>query len=88
METTVLLEENRFFPGDQIAIGDVHGRIDLLWKLVNFLKGTQVNLLFLGDLIDRAKKPEDDVAVLNVIKLLMDDPQAYGLMSVEALRVR
>jgi serine/threonine protein phosphatase 1 len=81
-----ITEDNRFFPGDLVAVGDVHGQIDLLWKLVKLLKDTGVSLLFLGDLIDRAKKPEDDVAVLNVIKNLREEPGLYGFTSVEALR--
>jgi serine/threonine protein phosphatase 1 len=75
-----------FQPGDFVAVGDVHGRIDLLWKLIEKLRGTQVHLLFLGDLIDRARRPEDDMFVLNVVKGLREDPETFGLASVDALR--
>ena len=72
--------------GDLVAIGDVHGQIDLLSDMVDLLLGTGVNLLFLGDLIDRATQPGGDAAVLDLVKQLMDDPQSFGLSSVEALR--
>ena len=55
---------NDFNKGDLVAVGDVHGQIDLLFKLLDAVRDTGVRLLFLGDLIDRAKRPEDDVAVL------------------------
>lgn len=75
-----------FSPGDLVAVGDVHGRIDLVWELVSKLRDTKVHILFLGDLIDRAQTKGDDVRVLNVVKSLMDDPLQYGLASVDALR--
>ena len=75
-----------FNPGDLVAVGDVHGQIDLLFKLLDAVRDTGVHLLFLGDLIDRAKRPEDDVAVLTLVHALADEPEAEGLASVEALR--
>ena len=78
--------EKDFNPGDLVAVGDVHGRIDLLFKLLDAVRDTGVHLLFLGDLIDRAKRPEDDVAVLTLVHALADKPEAEGLASVDALR--
>jgi serine/threonine protein phosphatase 1 len=73
-------------PGDLVAIGDLHGQIDLLSELLDSVRNTGIRLLFLGDLIDRAKKPEDDVAVLSLIHALADNPEAEGLAEVMALR--
>jgi serine/threonine protein phosphatase 1 len=78
--------ENDFNPGDLVAVGDVHGQINLLYQLLDAVRDTGVHLLFLGDLIDRAKRPEDDVAVLTLVHALADKPDADGLASVSALR--
>jgi serine/threonine protein phosphatase 1 len=75
-----------FNPGDLVAVGDLHGQIDLLFELLDSVRNTGARLLFLGDLIDRAKKPEDDVAVLSLIHALADNPEAEGLAEVMALR--
>lgn len=75
-----------FSPGDLVAVGDVHGRFDLVWKLISKLRDTGVHVLFLGDLIDRAKEKGGDIVVLNMMKSMMDDPALYGLASVDALR--
>ena len=77
---------NDFNKGDLVAVGDVHGQIDLLFQLLDAVRDTGVRLLFLGDLIDRAKRPEDDVAVLTLVHALAEAPEAEGLTSVEALR--
>lgn len=81
-----LTETPTFNPGDFVAVGDVHGRFDLVWKLISKLRDTGVHVLFLGDLIDRAKEKGGDVVVLNLMKSVMDDPALYGLASVDALR--
>jgi serine/threonine protein phosphatase 1 len=81
-----LIENPTFSPGDLVAVGDVHGRFDLLWALIAKLRDTGVHLLFLGDLIDRAKEKGGDAVVLNIVKSLKDDPAQYGLASVDALR--
>jgi serine/threonine protein phosphatase 1 len=81
-----LTENPTFNHGDLVAVGDVHGRFDLLWKLIAKLRDTSIHLLFLGDLIDRAKEKGGDLVVLNIVKSLMEDPAQYGLASVEALR--
>ena len=83
---TKLTENPTFNSNDLVAVGDVHGRFDLLWKLIAKLRDTGVHLLFLGDLIDRAKERGGDTVVLNIVKSMMDDPAQYGLASVDALR--
>jgi serine/threonine protein phosphatase 1 len=79
-------EENRFLPGDLIAVGDIHGRYDLLDKLTGVVADSGVHLLFLGDLIDRAKAPEDDLSVLSTVQWMADRPEDWGLASVGCLR--
>jgi serine/threonine protein phosphatase 1 len=86
MEKPTLTTDPTFNPGDLVAIGDVHGSFKLLWALIAKLRDTGVNLLFLGDLIDRAQEKGGDVVTLNIVKSLMDNPKQYGLASVEALR--
>jgi serine/threonine protein phosphatase 1 len=63
-------------PGDVIAVGDIHGRYDLLNNFLARVGGTQATVILLGDLIDRGP---DDVAVLNRVKKLLDDPESEGL---------
>lgn len=80
-----LTDNPTFNEGDLVAVGDIHGRFDLLWSLLAKVRDTGVRLLFLGDLIDRAKTKGGDVIVLNIVKSIMDDPKQYGLTSVQAL---
>ena len=40
-------------PGDVIAVGDVHGRYDLLDSLLAKLRGSEATVILLGDMIDR-----------------------------------
>lgn len=82
----MITERNRFLPGDLIAVGDLHGRFDLFSTILEGLRDTKVRLLFLGDLIDRAKDPQDDIRILDTIKSLLEDPEPFGLASVECLR--
>lgn len=85
MKPTVT-DKPSFNAGDLVAVGDVHGRYDLVWKLISKLRDTKVHVLFLGDLIDRSQKKGGDVVVLNLMKSVMDDPSLYGLASVDSLR--
>lgn len=70
-------------PGDLIAIGDVHGRYDLLNKTVDWLEGSGARVIFLGDLIDRGG---EDLEVLDLVKDMMDSPEDFGLESVSAIK--
>ena len=81
-----ITEDNRFLEGDLVAVGDVHGSIDLLFEMVNVVRNTGVRLLFLGDLIDRAKKTGDDVRVLSSVRRLIEEPKVAGLSWVGCLR--
>lgn len=74
---------NTITPGDVIAVGDIHGRFDLLTQFVDWVKGTGAHVVFLGDLIDRGP---DDVKVLELVKNLKDNPGEFGLSHVDVLR--
>lgn len=59
-----------------IAIGDVHGQIDLLKQLVeDKIKFDRIKdaLIFLGDYIDRANSPKDEEKVLDYITELANN---------------
>jgi len=70
-------------PGDCVAVGDIHGRSDLLDLFLDHVRGSGARVIFLGDLIDRGP---DDLGVLDRVKRLLDDPESHGLESVTALR--
>jgi serine/threonine protein phosphatase 1 len=80
METTL---DNTIDPGDVLAIGDIHGRLDLLDVFLESVRDTQATVILLGDLIDRGP---DDLGVLERVEKLLEDPQAWGLEAVYALR--
>jgi serine/threonine protein phosphatase 1 len=63
-------------PGDVIAVGDIHARYDLFEKFLDHVRGTGACVILLGDIIDRGGQ---DVAVLNKVKELIDDPEKEGL---------
>jgi serine/threonine protein phosphatase 1 len=64
------------------VVGDVHGRADLLDRMLDVLaerRESESDLVFVGDLVDRG---EETASVLARVKTLIDDPQqsAYCLM--------
>ena len=63
-------------PGDVIAVGDIHGRYDLLSKFLEHVQGSLACVILLGDIIDRGG---DDVKVLNVVRSLLKEPELNGL---------
>lgn len=65
-----------------VAIGDVHGCYTLLKETIKPLIGTQSEVVFLGDLIDRSPEPEGDLKVLRYVHNLQTNPQDYGLSKV------
>lgn len=69
-----------------VAIGDVHGCYTKLTEAVEPLKGSGVEIIFLGDLIDRSPEPNGDLKVLEYIKDLQENAKSYGLRNVEVLR--
>jgi serine/threonine protein phosphatase 1 len=70
-------------PGDVIAVGDIHGRLDLLDAFLESVRDTQTTVILLGDLIDRGP---DDLGVLERVEKLLEEPEAWGLEAAYALR--
>ena len=75
--------DNTIKPGDCLAVGDIHGRLDLLDVFLESVRDTQATVILLGDLIDRGP---DDLGVLLRVEKLLEDPQAWGLQAAYALR--
>ncbi len=48
--------------------------------------GTGAELIFLGDLIDRAPEVDGDIKVVRFVKKLQDNPKVYGLSKVTVLK--
>lgn len=69
-------------PGDVIAVGDIHGRFDLLDAFCDHVADSGATVVFLGDLIDRGGQ---DLEVLDRIHYMMMSPESWGLESVVAL---
>jgi serine/threonine protein phosphatase 1 len=75
-----------FKPNDIIAVGDVHGQFNLLVKMKQLLKDTGVAVIFLGDLIDRAKDEDGDVLSVRLVRDLVENPEKHGLAWAESLK--
>jgi serine/threonine protein phosphatase 1 len=75
--------DNTISPGDVIAVGDIHGRLDLLDVFLEKVRDTGATVILLGDLIDRGP---DDLGVLERVEKLLEEPEAWGLEAAYALR--
>jgi serine/threonine protein phosphatase 1 len=69
-----------------VAIGDVHGCASLLRQAIWPHLGSGAELILLGDLIDRSPEPNGDRLVLELVRELQSNPEAYGLAGVTVLR--
>jgi serine/threonine protein phosphatase 1 len=69
-----------------VAIGDVHGCATLLREALWPHLGSGAELIFLGDLIDRSPEPDGDRQVIELVRELQGNPEAYGLAGVTVLR--
>lgn len=76
------MSSNPIKPGDILAVGDLHARYDLLEKFIDRVRGTLAIVIFLGDIIDRGG---EDLAVVQKIRHMTEDPDAYGLSNVFCL---
>ena len=81
--TKKLVYSDVISPGDVIAVGDIHGRMDLYQLFLDHAKDSGATVILLGDLIDRGP---DDIAVLNRTRDLLQDPESWGLQAFYALR--
>ena len=73
-------------PVTVVAIGDVHGCADLLEQALAPHLGSGAELIFLGDLIDRAPQAGGDRRVIERVRQLQQNPTAHGLAAVTVLR--
>jgi serine/threonine protein phosphatase 1 len=78
-----MLFSNLIKPGDVVAAGDLHGRADLLSKFVDWVTGSGAHIVLTGDTIDRGPS---DFEVLEIVQLLREHPQEFGLSSVTVLK--
>ena len=73
-------------PDSVIALGDCHGQIELLFQFLSWVKDSDARVILLGDLVDRAKYPGDDLHVLYKVQQLCEDPESWGLASFTCLQ--
>jgi serine/threonine protein phosphatase 1 len=64
----------------------VHGCADLLEQTLAPHLGSGAELIFLGDLIDRSPDRDGDRRVIERVRQLQEQPDAYGLAGVTVLR--
>ena len=69
-------------PGDTIAVGDIHGRLDLLNLFLDRVRDSGATVILLGDMIDRGP---DDLGVLDRVASLLEEPESWGLSGFHAL---
>lgn len=69
-----------------VVIGDVHGCISKLKRAITPYYNSGKQLIFLGDLIDRAPEPDGDIQVIRLVRELEENPEAFGLSKVTVLR--
>jgi hypothetical protein len=72
-------------PDSVIAVGDIHACYNQLTEFVKWVKGSDARVIFLGDLIDRAKNPGDDLKVLELVRSMCENPEDFGLASCTSL---
>lgn len=68
-----------------LVIGDIHGSITKLKQAVEPYLGSGRELIFLGDLVDRAPDPDGDIQVLDYIRDIQDNAEVHGLAAVTVL---
>ena len=73
-------------PGDVIALGDVHGQTELFEQFLSWVEDSRARVILLGDLVDRAKNPGDDLKVLSRVQELYNKPENSGLSSFTVIQ--
>jgi serine/threonine protein phosphatase 1 len=81
-----MMQKSGDSPATVVAIGDVHGCADLLEQTLAPHLGSGAELIFLGDLIDRSPDRDGDRRVVERVRQLQEQPDAYGLAGVTVLR--
>lgn len=67
-------EENLLeIDGDVIVVGDIHGSLHDLLRIIHFLQESQTKVLFLGDYVDRGNFSLECITLLFAIKVIRPD---------------
>lgn len=69
-----------------VAVGDIHGSYDKLVDVLESYRDSGLEMVFLGDLIDRAPQPDGDIKVVKTLHDLQKDPSSMGLSKVTVLK--
>jgi hypothetical protein len=73
-------------PDSTISLGDVHACYAQLTKFVDWVRNSNARIVMLGDLVDRATNPGDDLKVLELVREMCEDPDKFGLASCTSLQ--
>jgi serine/threonine protein phosphatase 1 len=84
--TTVFSFTDVIPPDSTIALGDVHGQIQLFEQFLDWVRDSDARVILLGDLIDRSRNPGDDLLVLDLVQKLCQDPESWGLASFTSVQ--
>jgi hypothetical protein len=85
MEKTTFNHSDVINPGDTIALGDVHGQVPQFVQFIDWVQDSGARVIFLADLIDRAKNPGDDLVILDTVEDMILDPAFWGIESCISL---
>ena len=69
-----------------VAVGDVHGCVEQLLNIIERPDFFGDELIFLGDLFDRAPIFNGDSLVLTLVQGMQENPEEYGFDKVTVLR--
>ena len=69
-----------------LAVADVHGCFSTLTEQLKPYLHEGLDVIFLGDLIDRSPEPDGDLNVLELVRLMEAEPQLFGCNSVKVLK--
>lgn len=69
-----------------VVVADIHGQYNQLLDIISPHIGSGRDMVFLGDLIDRASTPNGDVNVLDLVHDIQQEPSKFGLGEVTVLK--
>ena len=69
-----------------LVLPDIHGCASLLNQALYPHLGSGAEIIFLGDLVDRAPEPDGDRMVIEIVRDLQENPEVYGLGKTTVLR--
>lgn len=59
--------------GDLIVVGDIHGSLHDLLRILKFIQEGKFNVLFLGDYVDRGNFSLECITLLYALKIIYPD---------------